>query len=247
MESREKVANIAFYRFIDVEDPLQLQISMNEACEKLNLKGTILIAPEGLNGMVAGKLSSVEKFVAFLKSFSTLKEMLIKWSYSKEVPFKRLLIKVKKEILTDRSSGEKFRGYGAPHLKPKELHKFLKAGEDIVLIDIRNEFEMKYGSFKGALNPKTRSFSQFSEFVKKLNIPKTKKIVTYCTGGIRCEKGSANLMAAGFKNVFQLEGGILEYLRQTSGEYFEGSCFVFDDRVALDHDLKPIPREYEKL
>ena len=240
MESRENVANIAFYKFVPLEDPKALQIFTKEIAQ--NLKGTILIAPEGVNAMLAGTLKEVETFLEIFKRDRRFSDILVKWSYSNYVPFNRLLVKVKNEILTDRFISEKemILSGQAPFVTPADLHRALNEHEEIILIDVRNDFEVKYGAFKGAINPEMKTFSQFGPFAKSLDLSKEAKIVTYCTGGIRCEKGTRLLMAAGYKNVFQLEGGILEYLRQTSGEFFEGTCFVFDQREALDRKLKAI-------
>jgi len=240
MESREKIANIAFYRFVEIGDPTLVKDFFLQLCRFYDLKGTILVAPEGINGMLAGLQKQIDRFIESFKKDDRFSDVLIKWSFSKDVPFKRLLVKVKKEILTLRAAHIEPSIQKGEYIQAHDLQSRLENGEEVVLIDVRNDFEVEYGTFKGAVNPKTKSFSEFSKFAKSLKLDKQKKIVTFCTGGIRCEKGSALLKKEGFTNVSQLEGGILEYLSKTPGTFFEGACFVFDERIALDRNLKPI-------
>jgi UPF0176 protein len=234
-----KARNIAFYKFIALEKPEELRETLLKWARMLALKGTVLMATEGINGMLSGKDSAVQDFESKIRSDQRFSDLLFKVSFSETVPFKKLLIKVKPEVLTlglDFIQPHKER---APYVTPEELCAGLAHNENIKLIDIRNNFEVEHGSFKGAINPKTKSFSEFPKFAENLDLPKDQKIVTFCTGGIRCEKGALILKKAGFTNVFQLEGGILEYFSKTKGgPFFEGNCFVFDERELLTPELK---------
>jgi UPF0176 protein len=235
MEAR----NIAFYKFIKIEEPQGLCEKFLSLARSLGLKGTLLIAVEGINGMLAGSEKNIKNFETELKNDSRFSDILIKASYSKKIPFQRLRVKVKDEILTLGLPEINPAKENIPYIKPKELKKALDEGEDLVLVDIRNDFEVNHGTFDGAINPHTKSFSEFPEFAKNLKVEKEKRIVTFCTGGIRCEKGAVILRKAGFKNVFQLEGGILEYFSSNNGApHFSGKCFVFDERELLNPDLR---------
>ena len=234
------VKNISFYKFAFIEDPARLEGAFEENCKRLKLLGTLLIAGEGINGMLAGPIESIDEMITIIKSESCLSDIIFKETFSEIVPFKKLNVKVKEQILTLRTADLGFPFKAAPYIKPKELRALFSSGSDICLVDARNAFEIKAGSFKGAINPDTKNFSEFPEFVKKnADRLKNKKVVTYCTGGIRCEKASALLLQSGVEDVYQLEGGILEYLSQTDGDFFEGECFVFDDRLTLVKNQGP--------
>ncbi len=235
MEAR----NIAFYKFVKVDEPQALCEIFQALASSLGLKGTLLIATEGINGMFAGAIEDVKKFEAELFKDPRFADVLIKVSYSKKVPFQRLRVKVKEEVLTLGLPEIDPAKETIPYIKPKELKEALDRGDDLALVDIRNDFEVNHGTFERAINPHTKSFSEFPEFAKDLKLDKEKKIVTFCTGGIRCEKGALILRRAGFKNVFQLEGGILEYFSSNKGgAHFSGKCFVFDERELLNANLQ---------
>jgi UPF0176 protein len=234
MQGETSICNLAFYKFVPIGNPAEMRCGLYEKCLDLGLKGTILVAEEGINGMIAGPVVAAEKFAERLTLDPRFTDLVFKRTYSKKTPFKRLLVKVKKEIVTFRQLGIDVPRDKAPYVKPAEFRKWLESDNEMILIDTRNDFEVQMGTFKGAVNPGIPSFAKFPQFVQeKLQDLRGKKIVTFCTGGIRCEKATAYLAKEGFENVYQLEGGILEYLNQTSGEHFEGKCFVFDDRITL--------------
>jgi len=236
MEAR----NIAFYKFVLIDNPQTLCEKLGQVIRSLGLKGTLLIATEGINGMLSGLDENIRNFEKELKKDPRFSDILIKVSYSKKIPFQRLRVKVKSEVLTLGLKEIDPTQESMPYIKPQELKDALDQGEDLVLVDVRNDFEVNYGTFKGAINPGTKSFSQFPEFAKNLKVEKKRRIVTFCTAGIRCEKGALILKNAGFKNVFQLEGGILEYFSSNKGApHFSGKCFVFDERELLNADLQP--------
>ncbi len=211
-----------------------------EVCAPLRLTGTILLAREGVNGSVEGENTSIERFAQILREHPLFADMLLKKSASPGNAFKRLRIKVKKEMLT----------FGKPELKPEvktgqfvppEEWNTLIQTQDVVLIDTRNFYEWDLGHFPGAVNPHTRSFKQFPDFIEKNKKQfEGKKIALYCTGGIRCEKASAYLLQSGFEDVYQLQGGILHYLEKIPAHdnVWQGECMVFDDRLSLNKNLE---------
>jgi len=213
---------------------------VHDLAKSLKLKGTVLIAEEGINGMLSGSEEHVCSFEKKLLSDPNFKDISFKVSHSPSIPFKKLLVKVKAEILTLGLKDIQPHLERADYISPRELCETLNKNEAVTLIDVRNNFEVEHGTFTGALNPKTKSFSEFSKFVENLDLKKTEKIVTFCTGGIRCEKGALLLQKAGYTNVFQLHGGILEYFSQIKGgAHFRGDCFVFDERELVDVSLQP--------
>ncbi len=238
MQNTNEITIIAFYFFMKISDPQKLKFDLKENCTRNGLKGTVLIAQEGVNAMLAGSGESIEKFLSEFGDIPELPKISVKFTYSQTIPFQKLIVKVKPEIITLRQKGIDNDSPRAPHIKAEILRDWLKNKREILLLDTRNEFEIKAGKFKGAVDPEIKSFGQFPEFVlEKFLKFKDKKIVTYCTGGIRCEKATAYLLQAGFTDVYQLEGGILEFfdtLPQTDREeYFEGRLFVFDERVTI--------------
>ena len=202
---------ITFYQFKKSFDKIKLVSELSDFCKFNKIKGTVLIANEGINGTVAGLKKDIDNIIVKLKDFN-FTNLNIKFSYSKFMPFQKLKIKQKTEIVTFRSK------YSNPELNTGEHINFNKWNDVVndkktILLDVRNDFEVKIGSFKGAINPKTKNFTQFKNYVKdNLKDHKDKKIAMFCTGGIRCEKASSYLIAKGFKNVCQLDGGIIKYL-----------------------------------
>jgi UPF0176 protein len=231
----------ALYHFTDLPDFELWKKKLEEICVKLDIKGILLVALEGINGTVAGKRESIDQFLQEIKSDDRFKNLEHKESFADETPFNRLKVKIKKEIVTLRkpeANPSKLRG---TYVDPKEWNQLIN-DPDVVVIDTRNDYEVGAGKFKGALDPKTDTFCEFPDFVEKnLTDLKDKKIAMYCTGGIRCEKASAYMKYEGFKNVYHLKGGILKYLEEIPQEesLWEGKCFVFDQRVTVTHDLKP--------
>ena len=242
MQDSNKILVATFYKFVKVDDLVALQDQLYAICNKNNVMGTILIANEGVNGTISSKPREIEKTLISIQKDDRFSEIEIKYSSTNKQPFHKMRVRLKKEIVT----------IGLPEINPnKTVGTYVKPEEwndiisdpDVILIDTRNKFEIKIGSFKNALDPRTTSFRDFPEWVKKFKQDKTntnKKIAMYCTGGIRCEKASSLMKEEGFNEVYHLQGGILKYLEQVEKEksLWEGECFVFDDRVCLTENLE---------
>jgi len=237
MENK-KVVNIAGYRFIDLQDRDQLREPFLKRCEELHLKGTILLSPNGINFSLSGSQESVDGYLEFLESDDRFVGIPLKITYNDYQPFRRMLVRLKKEIISlgmDDINPIEFTG---PNIKPIELQEMLDNEEEVIVLDTRNDYEVRVGTFKNAIDLNIPSFRDFPQAVS--NLPeefKTKPIVMFCTGGIRCEKASAVMLKSGFENVKQLQGGVLDYFKDTDASHWDGDCFVFDDRVAVDKGL----------
>ena len=230
---------ITFYEFKEIKDKVQFQKKLKDFCKFNKIRGTIIIANEGINGTICGYDKSIKKLLLFLKSqkFNNIKP---RFSYFKYMPFNRLKIRKKNEIVTFRSKLAKPEVCSGKKINVKDWNKVVD-DKKTLLIDVRNNFEIELGSFNGATNPRTKSFTEFKYYVeKKLKNSKNKKIAIFCTGGIRCEKASSYMISKGFNDVSQLEGGILKYLEKTSikKSRWKGECFVFDSRVSVKNELK---------
>ena len=233
-----QVFNIAGYRFIDLHDRDELRDPFMNRCTDLGLKGTILLSPNGINFFLAGSEESVSEFIQYLESDRRFSGIPIKFSRTDYQPFRRMLVKRKNEIISLGDSEIKPSEFTGPYIKPIEFKHLMDTGEDILVLDTRNDYETRIGSFEGSLELGISSFRDFPNAIA--SIPeeyKSKTVVMYCTGGIRCEKASAVMMNAGFEDDKQLEGGILRYFKECGGSYWDGDCFVFDQRVAVDSDL----------
>ena len=233
----------ALYSFVSLPDAAALQPPLRALCEAHAVKGTVLLAPEGLNGTVAAAPADLDAFLAELRDgplfAGRLDRLELKLSTAREAPFGRLKVKVKREIVTlgDPAADPSVRA-GA-YVAPSDWNALI-ARDDVVVVDVRNAFEVEMGSFAGALDPRTRRFSDFKAFAaEQLGDARRGTVALFCTGGIRCEKASAHLLAQGFSDVRQLKGGILKYLEVTppADSLWRGTCFVFDDRIALGHGL----------
>lgn len=235
MSNDYKIAS--FYRFQELDCLPEIKGRLLTAMEEIGVFGTIIIAEEGFNGTISVEMSGLEVFLEVLATvFGTVPEC--KFSLHGEPGFKRRKVKIKKEIVTLRKDVSIELGTGT-HVSNEEWNRLL-ADPDTVLIDTRNDYEYRVGTFRGAINPGISSFSELPEYIEKHFDPaKEPKIAMFCTGGIRCEKFAPYLVEKGFKNVFQLEGGILRYLEKTPVDesLWEGECFVFDERVTVDRDL----------
>ncbi len=234
----DQVFNIAGYRFIDLHDRDELRDPFMNRCTDLGLKGTILLSPNGINFFLAGSEQSVSEFIQYLESDRRFSGIPIKFSRTDYQPFRRMLVKRKNEIISLGDSEIKPSEFTGPYIKPIEFKHLMDTEEDILVLDTRNDYETRIGSFEGSLELGISSFRDFPNAIA--SIPeeyKSKTVVMYCTGGIRCEKASAVMMNAGFEDVKQLEGGILGYFKECGGSYWDGDCFVFDQRVAVDSDL----------
>jgi len=232
----------AFYQFAALPDFRHLREPLRVICLDLGLKGSVLLAPEGINGTVAGPSDRIDALVAELRHGTLfggrLDNLELKFSRSSEMPFQRMKVRLKKEIATLGAAVDPTRQVGT-YVEPADWNELI-AAPDTLVIDTRNEFEVAMGTFEGAVDPGLRSFGQFKEFTEqKLDPAKHRKIAMFCTGGIRCEKASAYLLAHGFDEVYHLKGGILRYLEDVPAteSRWRGECFVFDERVALGHDL----------
>ena len=234
-----KILNIAAYRFVPLNDLERLRAALKLRGAELGLKGTILIAAEGINLFLAGAVANVEAFLETLLADARFAPIEVKRSRSAQQPFLRLLVKIKREIVSMRRPEINPCAMPAPRLAPQELKRWLDQGREIVLLDTRNQFEVELGSFENMLALGLKSFSDFPRATPALpEALKDEPIVTFCTGGIRCEKAASWLISQGFREVYQLDGGILNYFEQCGGAHFRGNCFVFDQRVALDAKLR---------
>lgn len=235
--------NISGYHFVDLDGLGALQERFKQKCDALALTGTIILAPEGINLMLAGASKNINDFLAFLRSSLCFTGIEINQSFSDKKPFKRLFVKVKKEIIPIALNNVKPKELTGQHLSPKEFKKWLDEKRDVTILDVRNAFEVEIGTFNSAIHLNLATFRHFPEAAKKLDERlKTKPLVMFCTGGVRCEKASACLMQEGFQEVYQLDGGILKYFVQCNGAYYQGECFVFDERIAVDNALRPTQR-----
>jgi UPF0176 protein len=232
--------NLAGYKFVKLDGLPELRNALRTTCRELALKGTILLSPEGINVFLAGAPEDIASFRARLGADARFADLHFKQSRSDSPPFGRMLVKVKQEIITLRVPGLDPAVHPAPALAPAELKRWLDEGRDIVLLDTRNAFEVEAGTFRGALHLGLTSFGRFPAAARELDPAlKDKTLVAFCTGGIRCEKAAPLLIREGFRDVYQLQGGILQYFEECGAVHFEGRCFVFDDRTSLDGNLQP--------
>ncbi|MEG4407556.1 oxygen-dependent tRNA uridine(34) hydroxylase TrhO [Microcoleus sp. MON2_D5] len=231
----------ALYKFVELPDFADLKAPLLDCCNNNNVKGTILLAEEGINGTIAGSSEGVHAVLAFLRSDPRFADLVHKESFSEKAPFYRLKIRLKREIVTMGVPDINPRLMAGKYVKPDEWNKLLD-DPDVVVVDVRNDFEVSLGTFEGAINPKTKSFSELPEWVRRETALRNKpKVAMFCTGGIRCEKSTAFLRTQGFEEVYHLEGGILKYLETVpeAESRWEGECFVFDERVSVGQGLKP--------
>jgi UPF0176 protein len=229
-----------FYKFINIDDVNELQITLIKHCKACQLKGTILVAEEGVNGTLAGSEPGINQFERLISSIYGLENMEFKRSISKLPPFKRIKVIVKKEIVTFKVDDLDLNNRGE-YLSGEEWDKILLNPETIV-VDTRNDYEIAFGTFQNAIDPQTKNFSDLPEWVDRIeaDVSKDRPVAMFCTGGVRCEKSTAYMKQRGFTNVYHLKGGILQYLDETKNknQLWNGSCFVFDDRLTLDENLK---------
>jgi UPF0176 protein len=239
----------AFYQFGALPDFRELREPLRAICARLQLKGSVLLACEGINGTLAGPPDAIDALVGELQHGNLfggrLDHLELKFSQSSAMPFRRLKVRLKKEIVTlGDAKADPTRQVGI-YVEPADWNALI-AAPDTLVIDTRNAFEVAMGTFEGALDPGIASFGQFKEFAARtLDPARHPRIAMFCTGGIRCEKASSHLLARGFAEVYHLKGGILKYLERTpkAESRWRGECFVFDDRVALGHGLQERPRE----
>ena len=225
--------NIATYKFLPLTDEILLDLhrQLLMLCERLMLKGSILLSKEGININLSGEIASVRQFQHDLLQDERFADLSFRESFSQSISFKRLKVKIKKEIITMNQPGIHPEQARAPSISPQELKQWLDEKREVILLDTRNEFEVNYGSFNSAMHLGLKNFSEFPDAVKTLKCDKP--VVMFCTGGIRCEKAALSMFNQGFSEVYQLDGGILNYFSQVGQAHYQGGCFVFDDRVVV--------------
>jgi len=248
----------AFYRFVTIESTVELRSQWLERCEQLGLCGTILLAPEGINGTVGGSREAIDGLYDIFESDPRFRGIEYKESFSEKWPFGRFKIRLKKEIITMRRPEANPNVVVGKYVEAKDWNAVISDPE-VVLVDTRNDYEVVVGTFKGAIDPQTESFGEFPAWVDaNLSPDSHPKVAMFCTGGIRCEKATAYLLQKGFKEVYHLKGGILKYLEEVPQDQslYEGECFVFDEREAVGHGLEPrragldervVPNEVKRL
>lgn len=237
----QAVVIVALYKFVSLPDYSQLREPLLDFCLCREIKGTILLAKEGINGTVAGSRQAMDELLDFLQQDQRLANLDHKESFEAEQPFYRMKVKLKKEIVTLGVEGVDPSATVGTYVEPEQWNALISDPE-VTLVDTRNYYEYEIGSFKGAINPKTERFRDLPAYVTQhLDSKKHKKVAMFCTGGIRCEKSTAYLKQQGFDEVYHLKGGILKYLEKVPSEQslWQGECFVFDNRVAVDHQLQP--------
>ncbi|MCL1077354.1 rhodanese-related sulfurtransferase [Parashewanella spongiae] len=238
--SVEQICVCALYKFVDLPNFEDIQKPLLSKMTELYIKGTLLLASEGINGTVAGTQKSVRVLLDWFEQQKGLESIVTKFSYENEIPFYRTKVKLKKEIVTMGVDGVDPKKVVGTYVKPSEWNALI-SDPDVTVIDTRNQYEIEIGTFKHAVNPKTETFREFPQYAKDNLDPKqNKKVAMFCTGGIRCEKSTAYMKEQGFDEVYHLEGGILKYLEEVKQEesLWEGECFVFDNRVAVNHNLE---------
>jgi len=235
------IANISSYKFVripEAELPVMRKTILLRALE-LDLKGTVLLSTEGINHFLAGKENNINQMKGFLvRNYEYFEDLNYKYSYTEHKPFNRMLVKVKNEIipmgLTEISPEQE----AAPYITPEQLKKWYDDNKDMIILDARNDYEIRLGTFKDAIHLNIQNFREFNDALDQLDDDiKNKPVVTFCTGGIRCEKAAPLMLKKGFKKVYQLDGGILKYFETAGGDHYDGECFVFDLRVAVDANL----------
>jgi len=230
----EQIHIILFYKFTEIHDPGEFANDHLRFCKKHNLLGKIIFAEEGINGSLSGSKKEIEKYKEFAANYEQFSDMTFKEEIGTFNPFKKLVVKSKDEIIRiDQDINLNKKGQ---HLSPKELIDLYNSGEDFIILDTRNNYESSVGKFKNAITPDIDSFREFPKALELLKDKKDKKIITYCTGGIRCEKATAYMMKEGFTNVFQLKDGIINFCQEYPNTLWEGKCFVFDQRLIAEVD-----------
>ena len=232
---------ILYYQFSDISNPEEFCLEHKRLCQKLNLFGRVYVASEGINGTLAGPASDVEVYMERLRAVPGFAATEFKIDDLDHVPFVKLIVKVREEIVTLKAGEYLDVHDGGRHLAPAEWKAVLDSDEEVTLIDVRNDYESKVGHFEGAICPDERNFYDFPRWLDEAGLDKSKKVLMYCTGGIRCEKFSVLMKKKGFKDVNQLHGGIINYAKTVGDAHYRGKCFVFDDRLTV-----PVEKDQQK-
>ena len=232
--------NISAYKFVELPDAGEMQPALKALCSQLNLNGTIILSvADGINQNLVGTRADIDAYIAYIKADPRLADIEFKQSYTKTRPFSKMKVKLKPEIITIRQPDINPIKETVPHLEPKQLKQWLDEGREVVMLDTRNDYEIEHGKFIDAIELNIEHFTHFPSACDQLDPGlKDKTIVMYCTGGVRCEKAGPELKKHGFNDVYQLHGGILKYFEECGGDHYQGNCFVFDDRVAVDPYLQ---------
>ncbi|CAN1563479.1 COG1054 Predicted sulfurtransferase [Burkholderiaceae bacterium] len=242
-----QIFNIAAYKFVSLENLEQRRLVLLEQTQAQTLKGTILLTPEGINLFLAGIQENIEQFLVWLRQDPAFADLEVKYSVSPDLPFKKMLIKIKREIIRMNHPTIRPEAGRAPAVDAQTAARWITQGRDdtgrpVVLLDTRNDFEVDAGTFVGAINWQLTKFTEFPQAVLDHKDELAgKTIISFCTGGIRCEKAAIFMGEVGIENVYQLDGGILKYFEQTGGVGYQGNCFVFDERRTVDSTLQPQP------
>ena len=230
---------ITFYKFVPLPNYREIQKPLLEFCESQGLRGSILLAEEGINSTIAGSHAGIEALLAHLRADERLTDLTYKESHADELPFERMKVRLKKEIVTMKQTDVDPTRQVGTYIEASDWNTLIEQ-PNVMLIDTRNDYEIEIGTFQGAINPEIEHFSQFPEYVQQLKSKNIKKVALFCTGGIRCEKATSYMLAEGFEEVYHLNGGILKYLENVKPEdsLWDGECFVFDERISVDHQLQ---------
>lgn len=229
----------ALYKFVTLEDFHELRQPLLDVCLQAEIRGSLLLAREGINGTIAGTRVGIDQVLAFLRADPRFADLEHKESLDERQPFLRMKVKLKKEIVTLGVDGIDPNELVGTYVEPQDWNAII-SDPSVLVLDTRNDYEVKVGTFRGAINPNTETFREFPQFTEQFDPAQYQKVAMFCTGGIRCEKASAFMLQQGFGEVYHLRGGILKYLEEVPAEssLWDGECFVFDHRVTVDHDLQ---------
>jgi UPF0176 protein len=224
---------LLFYKYVDFEDPVSFVENHLRWCRLNNIKGRVFISKEGINGTVSGRINNIERYKAHIREYADFRDIIFKEDEAENHAFSTIYVRLKNEIVNSELRAT-FLKNGGKRLAPEELFEFYKTGKDFIIVDARNNYESNIGKFKNAITPQIKNFRQWPSVAEDLKSFKNKTIVTYCTGGIRCEKASAFLVEQGFEDVYQLDGGIVTYTKKFPDTYWQGGVFVFDERRVVE-------------
>lgn len=233
--------NITAYKFVRLspEELLDLKVELKENAKLLGIRGTILLSEEGINMSLAGQAEAIEKYIQYVTFQQKFEDMPIKKSFSNDYPYRRMIVRIKKEIIKMNCPEISPERETAPHLSPAEFKRWYQENKDMIVLDTRNDYEIAIGTFRNAVDLNIHNFHEFPKAIEKLpDGAKQKPIVTFCTGGVRCEKAAQYMRDQGFEEVYQLDGGILNYFTEVGADYYDGECFVFDMRITVDPKLQ---------